>query len=480
MASAQVEKHYYPSKTGAKFHASNAFVRGLMGPVGAGKSVDCCMEILRRARAQIPNAEGKRRSRWAIIRNTYGELKTTTIKTWQDWVPDSVCHLKSGAPIEGKLVQPLEDGTVMELEVWFLALDRPEHVKKLLSLELTGAWINEAREVPKAILDGLTGRVNRFPSKADGGFNWSGVIMDTNPPDDDHWWYKLAEEDTPINWAFFQQPPALNYDEHLGWQPNPEAENVENHTMGFKYWLLMVAGKTMEWCRVYVMGLYGSVMDGKPVYPEYNDDLHLQEHVEPYQKTLILGWDFGLTPACIIGQVSASGQLRILDEVVCEGTMGARQFARNAVIPFLAENYPGLQHISYADPAGGQRAQANEITCFDEVIAAGFPMGDDVTNKFKSRREAVVFYLNNMVDGQPGFVLSKKCKVLRKGFNGGYRFKRVQVAGDERFQDEADKNSYSHPHDGLQYLCLGARSGYQPQQKTTARKVVKKSRRAWH
>ena len=63
----------------------------------------------------------------------------------------------------------------LELGVEGLALrilngDVPESLKdkKLLSLELTGAWINEAREVPKAILEGLTGRVGRYPKKEGG------------------------------------------------------------------------------------------------------------------------------------------------------------------------------------------------------------------------------------------------------------------------------------------------------------------------
>ena len=57
----------------------------------------------------------------------------------------------------------------VELEVIFLALDRPEDVKKLLSLELTGIWINEAREIPKSIIDACTMRVGRYPSMREGG-----------------------------------------------------------------------------------------------------------------------------------------------------------------------------------------------------------------------------------------------------------------------------------------------------------------------
>ena len=48
-------------------------------------------------------------------------------------------------------------------------MDDPKDVRKLLSLELTGAWVNECGELPKAVADGLTHRVGRFPTKADRG-----------------------------------------------------------------------------------------------------------------------------------------------------------------------------------------------------------------------------------------------------------------------------------------------------------------------
>lgn len=49
--------------------------------------------------------------------------------------------------------------------------------------------------------------------------------------------------------------------------------------------------------------------------------------------------------------------------------------------------------------------------------------------------------------------LTRTCKALRKGFNGGYRYRQLQVAGDERYTDEPDKNQYSHIHDAAQYAC---------------------------
>ena len=117
------------------------FFRGIRGPVGSGKSVGCCVEIFRRALEQKKDQNGKRKSRWAVIRNTNPQLRTTTIKTWRDWFPEDQygkCHWSV------PYTHWLKVGEV-ELEVLFLAIDRPEDVKKLLSLELTGVWINEAR-----------------------------------------------------------------------------------------------------------------------------------------------------------------------------------------------------------------------------------------------------------------------------------------------------------------------------------------------
>jgi hypothetical protein len=34
------------------------------------------------------------------------------------------------------------------------------------------------------------------------------------------------------------------------------------------------------------------------------------------------------------------------------------------------------------------------------------------------------------------------------------------VIGPERYQDTPEKNEWSHPHDGLQYLALAAQGGY--------------------
>jgi len=432
-----------------KFHESDAFVRGLMGPVGSSKSSACCVEIFRRACEQKAD-RGVRKSRWAIVRNTYPELKSTTIKTWLEWFP--MTEMKWDAPITGWLRLPLEDGTRIEAEVMFFPIDRPEEIGKLKSLELTGAWINEAGETPKAVFDMLTQRVGRYPPLKAGGPSWTGILLDTNPPDDDHWYYRLAEKERPKDWDFFRQPGGL-IEEGGEYRPNPAAENISNLPKGHEYYLRQVPGKNKEWIKVFLLGNYGTISDGKPIYPEWNDELHCRK-VSPYPTLpLLLGFDYGLTPACAICQISPKGQFIVLAELFAKD-MGIRQFARDVVRPFLAMNFHDYSFQAAGDPAGLAKSQTDEKSCFMELAEEGIACVPASTNAFVGRREAVAKYLTRLVDGKPAFLLDPSCDMLRRGFNGRYQYRRLQVVGEERYKDVPDKNDFSHLHDALQYAAL--------------------------
>lgn len=451
-----------PGEIARQFHLCDDFVRGLKGPVGSGKSSSACYDILIRGLQQQPY-NGVRRSRWAAVRNTYPELKTTTIRTWLDWF-DGICTMRYDSPITSHIrIDNIGDGTAMDLEVIFIAIDRPEEVGKLKSLELTGAWMNEASEMEKHVLDMLTQRVGRFPSKRAGGPSWTGVTMDTNPPDDDHWWYQLAEVDKPKSFTFFNQPGGLYRTEEGTYKPNPEAENILNLPSGYEYYVRQLDGKTDEWINVYLLGNYGTTSTGKPVYPEWNDRRHVAEkEITPTRGLpVVLGWDFGLTPACIIGQITPRGRLLILDELISED-MGIRQFANDVVKPHLVNKYDGYRIVSTGDPSGTIRSPIDMLTCFGELNDAGIPSDPADTNDFIPRREAVSFYLTKMSDGEGAFLLSPTCHTLRRGFNGKYQYERLKVSGPTRYKDRPKKDSYSHPHDALQYLCMKVRSGLNP------------------
>ena len=454
------------------FMKDDTFFRGIRGPVGSGKSVGCCIEVFRRALAQEKNAEGVRKSRWAIIRNTNPQLRTTTIKTWLDWFPENDWgrftwsvpyshHIKKGD---------------LDLEVIFLALDRPEDVKKLLSLELTGIWINEAREIPKSIIDACTMRVGRFPSMREGGPTWTGVIADTNAPEEDHWWPIMSGEVPipdhipreqakmlvkPDNWKFFTQPPGMlenrnSEGEIEGYKPNPEAENCKN--MMKSYYPNLIQGKTKSWIDVYVMNRLGMIQEGKPVYQSFSADAHIAKEEVPIAANLpvYVGLDFGLTPSAVLGQ-KIRGRWLIQSEIVAVD-MGIVRFAevlRNE----LATRFQACSDtIIYGDPAGDFRAQTDESTPFQILRGAGLRAFPAPSNSVDLRLESVASQLTKMTDGKPAFMIDRRCAMLIKGFEGGYAYKRMEVSG-ERYADKPDKNMFSHVHDALQYMMLGAGEG---------------------
>lgn len=410
-----------------------------MGPIGSGKSTACVIEILRRSQMQAPGPDGIRRTRWAIIRNSYPELRTTTLKTWGDWCPPSYGKLTMDSPIR-HMVQTKE----LDMEILFLALDREEDARKLLSLELTGAWVNEAREVPKAIIDALTGRVGRYPSMNQGGCTWSGIIADTNPPDDQSWWYRLAEEDTPKDWVFFSQPPG----------DGPDAENTAN--LHPAYYERIKAGKDPDWIKVYVKGEYGFLVEGKAVFPMFRDRTHVSETpIVPTDAPLILAADFGLTPAAVIAQRSVSGRWLVIDELVTDNC-GIIRFAE-LLTAYMAKHYPGHPiGMCWGDPAGNQRAHSDERTALDILREyTGWTWRPAPTNDLTMRLEVVKAALNRLIDGDPGLLISPKAPMIRKGFAGGYHYKFIKTGTGAQTHEVPAKNEYSHPMDALQYLLLG-------------------------
>jgi len=288
------DKCYIPNATGLIAHNDHNFVRVIMGPYGSGKTTWSLTEIVFRACAMPVWHSGRRRSRWGIVRNTSGELFSTTLASWIAWFDGLGDIRKRQKPIL-TYEHSFNDGHgIVELELLFIALDRPEDVRKIKSLELTGCYINELSEVPQAAMQHMKGRVNRYPSKA---FckepYWAGIIADTNPPEDDHWIFKDFEQNTYDNHKLFKQPPGLIKNEYDKWVRNPSADNVNN--LPNNYYEMLAEGQSSEFIKVFCLGEYGSVGFGKRVYPEFNPDFHAMDVLSAIQgEPLLLGWDFGL------------------------------------------------------------------------------------------------------------------------------------------------------------------------------------------
>jgi len=418
--------------------ASDSKMRVLMGPVGSGKSVASCFEVIRRASQQAPNKQGIRKSRVAIVRETARQLQDTTIKTFLDWFPTGVC----GNFMRTTKTFFFKVGDV-ECEVMFRALDDADDVANLNSLELTFAWFNECRDIHPDIMDAMSKRIGRFPSAKDGGPSWFGMWGDTNPPTMDTWWYYQMEgldskdgvSPNDNGWQVFKQPSGRS----------PHAENIENLPEGY----YDTQGRSDEYIRVYVDGEYGLSSAGQPVYKYFRPDYHIAgQTLRPVingVRPIVIGMDLGLTPAAVIGQQDPRGRTLILDEAV-SFDMGIQRFVRTILKPLIFERFSGAPVMIICDPAGIQRAQTDERSAVDIIKAEGLRVMPAKTNSVSARLSSVDDYLMRQVDGDAAFLLDPKCTWLKAAMMGGYRF--------HKKNGNIEKNKHSHVAEALQYLML--------------------------
>jgi hypothetical protein len=385
----------------------------------------------------------------------------------------------AGTDADGK-----PDGTHIDMEVQFMSVsDLTADDNKIRSLNITGVWINEAQELEDVgLVHALFSRCGRYPDPQTAPLTWSGLIMDANAMDLDHWWYEFAEKIQPAGWKFFHQPPALlkivdakeieiikkgdaklwrNGDGGI-WVMNPLCENVIGQPKHEQYWLDLVEGKHESWVKLNLCALYGQAAQGRPVYVEFDESRHVAKmDLKPILGLpLILGFDTAMMPCACICQITPQGQLRIIDE--CFGiSMGMRRFLTDNLKPLLAYKYAGIPVSGVIEPSGNQRAASDESTARQEIIAQGIQCIAAPTNLWKPRRDAVAGFMVKRIQSgitgkvnDEGFQISPVCAKLLKGFRGDYKLQRVKVDGKEEYKSEAVKNDCSHLQDSIQALAV--------------------------
>jgi len=430
-----------------KFMLDSSFVRLIMGPVGSGKSAGCFMELLRRARLQEPNSRGIRQTRMAIIRNTLQQLRQTCLADIQLWLSPIAHYKVTDATIQVRF--PLPDGTKVESDWMLIPLDTKADQQRLLSLNLTGAWVSEFREIEVGLIDALSGRLGRFPSKAIAKPTWFGIVAETNPPDEDSEWYTKLEIERPPKWAFFRQPGGLS--EH--------AENVEN--LPDDYYETLEGNNNKDWADIHVHANYGKSLGGQAVFrASFKPDFHIKpagelEIIEAMP--VMIGQDFGRTPASLLGQIDNRGRLVIHDELTSED-MGIEQFATTLLRPQLHARCMGMKIFMVADPKGRDKSQTNEDSPFDVLQRLGFDVYPAPTNNIDPRLRAVEQLLLHQVDGGPQLIISDKCGWLIQAMKYWYRYRRKQTGVLE------DKPEKTHPWsdvaDCLQYMAMSTNANY--------------------
>jgi hypothetical protein len=334
----------------------------------------------------------------------------------------------------------------------------------------------------------------------DGGATRSGAIFDTNMPDVDTWWHDKMEN-PPANWSVHVQPPAIitkqEFLEKYGEDPDeercavahdevvyavdPASDNYAN--LAVNYYPNLIPGKTQDYLDVYLRCRFGRTLTGFPVYDKtFRHDFHVAtSELQPIRSQscpVIIGLDFGRTPAAALMQMTPSGRVNVLSEVTSEN-MGIDTFLDKKLRPHLLERYQGCSFVIAPDPAGYAKTQIGEVTPVDVVKKAGFVVRKPPSNKPKMRIEGVESLLAKHHDGKAAFIVDPACAMLLKGFRYGYRWK-ANKKGDLE-GNEPDKNEYSHIHDALQYGCAIVGSGTlgSTLNSTKRRELVAVSPRGW-
>ena len=482
---------YDAPPTLGKFMNSTAFGRIAAGPVGSGKTTSCVIELLRRSIEQDPGADGKRYTRHAIVRQTLKQLKDTVLKDCESWlqgmggwkVSESTFHLNFNNVVS---------------EWIFIPLENAEEQARLLSMQLTGAWLSEAIEMNLDVIGPISGRLGRYPSGARGLPSWYGIIADTNMPTEMTPWHTFMEN-LPPNWQKFVQPSGLS----------PAAENLNyllqtkesfafpvNHPVrlaqGRKYYenFVNMYGEDSDWVKRYVYAQYGDDPSGMAVFKNtFRSDFHIMDEDDKKWPGLIPGYpllvgqDFGRNPWSLICQPDHMGRL-ICHEEVPATNVGLEKHVNQSLKPrLLSDKYIQFKVAMVGDPSGVAKGSIAEESCFDALKRFGLPAFPAPTNDIEPRLRAVESLLGRQTNGGPSVIISRQgCPWLCRAMAGGYRFTKTKQGALRVVPEKNDKEGFSHVADDLQYVALvvhGNMVGYitsrlSPKKTSTTPKITAK------
>jgi hypothetical protein len=437
----------------AEFMRSTSFGRIIAGPVGSGKTTGCIFELLRRALEQECADDGYRYTRFAVVRQTLKQLKDTVLKDIEDKL-----HAVSRYKVMDNVVF-VEFGDVKS-EWLLLPLETAEDQRRLLSMQLTGAWMSEAIEMDVNLVAGIAGRCGRYPSGDRGTPTWFGVIADTNMPSEGSDWHKFMTYDTK-DWECFVQPGGLQENaenlQHL--TQTPETKKLPENdprrlAQGRLYYERLARNNNVDWVKRYVHAQFGNDPSGTAVFRDsFKSDFHVRSGLEPNRYfPLLIGQDFGRDPCSAIMQMDPRGRLVCLEEVIAED-IGLEGHLEKALRPVLLQSrYIGIPIVVIGDPSGTSKSSIYEETTFDVLKRMGFQAVPAPSNELDKRLRAVEGWLLKQYDGSGALLFDReRCPTIIRGLAGGYRYARTRAGVRKPLPD---KNEYSHPLDAVQYVCL--------------------------
>jgi hypothetical protein len=466
-----------PGPKAAGWLYSDADIAVIVGPYGSAKTTTGSQKCMRTAIQQHPSTvDGVRRAQIAAVRPNYRRMHDTLIPSVRKFFGDErkgTCEWDGPKNGPQDLIFRWREGDVRcELEILFRAFGDEAIESFVRGFEPTAWWGNEFDELPMAAISQMKSRAGRYRlhEKPEGlppveSCKWFG---DCNMPDLDSWVHDSLLKQGVEGVEVFMQPSGFD----------PEPENITNlRRIHPNYYQNMAADFRRDGredlVKRFIENKAGYTQHGKPVYPMFDADRHIADHVltpDP-NRQLIVGVDQGGQAAAWIGQRTASGAARLFDEVVlAEGEFFGGYDFGELVGRLLMEKYRrwcvkgGIKFRT--DPAARQRhsgtSEDDPRSWFfdfeDGVRAATGMYAIDIleapTNEIGKRVSAVVKLLTlTTMKGEAGFLMNKHCVRAARGFAGGYRYASVQGKPGQ-YRAKPEKNNFADIHDAGQYFAL--------------------------
>jgi len=404
---------YEPLPKQSDFHLSEAKYRLYIGAWRAGKTYAGCIEVFKQCLA-YPGCTG------VIFRKDYVDLRDTTIKTLLDEViPED--FVKEHHRTEHRIM--LRNGST-------ILYRHLKNGKKLGSLNLSWFFIDEAEEIEETMFEYLKGRLSSTLS--DRRCGW----LVSNPPNEDHWIYRVFELENNPGHATFHASTYENK-EHL---PPDYIESLEH--------------LPPSWRKKYLEGQYGFTPDGKPYYEGYIEMVHKRKCSWNPQLPIDCGWDPGYHhQAFVVTQIDGP-YWKILRELM--GTdITTERFAELQVVPFLNENFPNANIRYFGDPAFHQVNDKSEQTSH-QILQQKKIFIHTKVSEYRLRKEIIESKINTLQSGLPLIVVDPSCRIINDGFLGGYHYP-VKKEGQQstyKFDIPFKDGFYEHPMNALEYVAV--------------------------
>lgn len=379
-----------------------------------------------------------------FVRDTWENLRRTTLQEFFRWFPPGVFgEWRKG---DKEYIWDTEK-TGLRGRVIFMGVESEEDASKIASMPLAGVFIDE----PSAAAGEGTGVSEfvfdtAFAQLRQPGMKWYCAKLAQNNPDESHWTYRrFWDPGTPHTGEETLLPAQEGG--FRAWQTR-EPENVANLPPGYYDRMERTWAHRPDLLRRFVEGKHGYQQVGRPVTPEWSDELHLARKMRPVKgEPLYLLWDGGLNPTCIVTQVTPMGDWFFLEAHVGEG-IGAYELIEDVIKPRMVTNYRGFELVHIGDPALDSREQSSSSVKASRVIrkALGGPFIKGV--KSMDRVDPLRAVLRRVRHGRGIVQVDREyAKAVWWALRGGWHY-HVTRTGQE---GGIPKNIHSHPGDAVSY-----------------------------